>query len=100
ASWTSVITWERYESSPIFSTLIVSEPSLLIDPPITSFPFSFSTGTDSPVSMDSSIEQFPSIIVPSTGIFSPGLTRTRSSFSNQILLHHVHSHPHLIDGLH
>src|SRR5699024_8303352 len=39
---------------------------------------SFSTGTDSPVSIDSSTVDLPLIILPSTGIFSPGLTSTLS----------------------
>lgn len=37
----------------------------------------FSTGMGSPVSMDSSTVDCPSITRPSTGIFSPGLTRRR-----------------------
>src|SRR5699024_6634272 len=57
----------------------LSEPPLLTEPPITSSPLYFSTGTDSPVSIDSSIADFPSTIVPSTVTFSPGFTSTRSS---------------------
>src|SRR5699024_2613935 len=76
------MTWDKEESSPVFSTCIVSDPSLLTEPPITSSPLYFSTGTDSPVSMDSSIADLPSTIVPSTGIFSPGFTSTRSSCFN------------------
>ena len=40
---------------------------------------SFSTGMDSPVIMDSSIELRPSRTTPSTGTFSPGRTRKRSA---------------------
>ena len=40
---------------------------------MTSSPTLLSIGTLSPVSMDSSIAEKPSIISPSTGIFSPGL---------------------------
>ncbi len=38
----------------------------------------FSTGIDSPVSIDSSTAERPSITTPSTGIFSPGRTMTTS----------------------
>ena len=48
--------------------------------PITSSPELFSTGIDSPVSIDSSTELFPEITIPSTGIFSPGFTTTTSPF--------------------
>ena len=36
---------------------------------------------DSPVSMDSSTLEWPSTMTPSTGIFSPGRTKTRSSLT-------------------
>ncbi len=65
-------------SLPIFVASNFRDPSLLIVPPITPAPDNFSTGSDSPVNMDSSTEECPSITTPSTGIFSPGLTRTRS----------------------
>ena len=47
--------------------------------PITRSPGPFSTGMDSPVSIDSSIDERPSSTTPSTGTFSPGRTRTTSS---------------------
>jgi hypothetical protein len=47
-------------------------------PAITFAPISFSTGMDSPVTVDSSIAVRPSTITPSTGTESPGLTRKRS----------------------
>ena len=43
----------------------------------TSSPGPLSTGTDSPVSIDSSTAEVPSTTTPSTGTFSPGRTRTR-----------------------
>ena len=43
--------------------------------PITLLPIPFSTGILSPVSIDSSIAVLPSITSPSTGSFSPGLTK-------------------------
>ena len=45
----------------------------------------FSTGILSPVSIDSSIDVFPSITSPSTGSFSPGFTITISeTFTSSI----------------
>ena len=41
-------------------------------------PGDFSTGTDSPVSADSSMAASPSRITPSTGMASPGFTRNIS----------------------
>jgi len=78
ASRTSLITWERKVSSPVRVTSNLRTPSPLIDPPTTSSPVLFSTGTDSPVSMDSFTEEEPSYTRPSMGTFSPGLTKTRS----------------------
>jgi len=43
-------------------------------PLFTISPSYLSTGIGSPEIMDSSIEVFPSVIEPSTGILSPGLT--------------------------
>ncbi len=48
---------------------------------MTSSPGPFPTGMDSPVSMDSSTAERPSVTTPSTGIFSPGRTITRSPTS-------------------
>ena len=47
-------------------------------PPVTRSPATFSTGTGSPVSIDSSTALLPSITVPSIGILSPGRTRKMS----------------------
>ena len=41
-------------------------------------PGCFVTGIDSPVTRDSSTAECPSISSPSTGIFSPGRTRSLS----------------------
>jgi len=46
--------------------------------PMTWSPAVFSTGMLSPVSMLSSTADLPSVTTPSTGIFSPGRTRTWS----------------------
>ena len=53
-------------------------PDLFIAAALTISPFALSTGTDSPVSADSSTALAPSITTPSTGILSPGYTRNIS----------------------
>ena len=50
----------------------------LIVAPVTASPAAFSTGSGSPVSIDSSTDERPSSTTPSTGTFSPGRTRSRS----------------------
>ena len=65
-------------SAPTRSARITSVPVPLIVPPVTRAPGSFSTGMGSPVTIDSSTELRPSTTTPSTGIFSPGRTRSRS----------------------
>ncbi len=80
-SWaflTSSTTWFRYVSFPVLSTFTTKAASPLMEPPITSFPGFFVTDFDSPVSIDSLMLLVPSTTVPSTGTFSPGLTRTLS----------------------
>src|SRR5207249_4341515 len=57
---------------------IRSVPDPLSVAPITVSPECFSTGTGSPVSIDSSTADDPSITTPSTGIRSPGRTRSTS----------------------
>ena len=54
-------------------------PLALMVPVETSSPMFFSTGIGSPVNIDSSILECPSIIRPSTAIRSPGRTRKVSS---------------------
>ncbi|MNV18330.1 hypothetical protein D3C71_1091520 [compost metagenome] len=65
-------------SSPRRSARTTRLPVPLSVAPITASPTAFATGTGSPVSIDSSMEERPSTTVPSTGTFSPGRTRTRS----------------------
>ena len=57
---------------------MTSEPFLLSVPPVTASPSVFSTGSGSPVIIDSSTDERPSITLPSTGMLSPGRTRSRS----------------------
>ena len=54
-------------------------PLALIVPVETSSPIFFSIGIGSPVNIDSSMLEWPSIITPSTAIRSPGRTRKVSS---------------------
>ncbi len=81
ASSTRRMIWERTVSAPTFVTRKVMAPFLFMLAPIRESPGPFSTGKLSPVSMDSSTAVVPETIVPSTGIFSPGLTRTMSPAS-------------------
>ena len=78
ASSTNLIIWDNVVSFPTFLASNLKLPVLLIVAPITSSPVCFSTGIDSPVIIDSSRVDCPSIITPSTGIFSPGRTKTMS----------------------
>ena len=59
-------------------------PDWLIVAADTMSPTSLSTGMLSPVSADSFTALFPSIIQPSTGIFSPGLTTKISPFFTRL----------------
>ncbi len=65
-------------SFPTFSARITKPPVPLTVEPVTRAPGPFSTGTGSPVSIDSSTLEAPSRTTPSTGTFSPGRTRSRS----------------------
>ncbi len=53
-------------------------PTVFTVPPTTISPIFFSTGILSPVIMDSSTDEDPLMIFPSTAIFSPGRTMTTS----------------------
>ena len=75
---TSRMIWARAVSRPTRVASKVSKPWRLIVAPITASPGAFSTGRLSPVIMLSSTALNPSRTTPSTGIFSPGRTRTRS----------------------
>ncbi|MPM24288.1 hypothetical protein SDC9_70769 [bioreactor metagenome] len=78
ASSTIRTIWASAVSLPIFVALNLKAPNLLIVAPTTESPIFLSTGRLSPVSIDSSIVELPSTITPSTGTFSPGLTRRTS----------------------
>ncbi len=56
----------------------MSTPEAFTVAPATADPELFSTGADSPVSIDSSTALAPSVTTPSAGTFSPGRIRIRS----------------------
>ena len=72
-------------SAPTRSARITSAAVPFTVPPMTAAPGDFATGSDSPVTIDSSTGPRPSTIAPSTGILSPGRIRnwspTRTSAS-------------------
>ncbi len=70
--------WASAVSFPTFVASNLKLPVLLMVAPMTSLPGSFLTGILSPVIIDSSTADFPSLTIPSTGIFSPGRTITTS----------------------
>ena len=78
-AWLTICTMRASNvSEPTRSARITNEPVPLMVAPTTLLAVVFSTGMDSPVTMDSSTELLPSSTTPSTGIFSPGRTRRRS----------------------
>ena len=74
-------------SPPTRSARMRKLPVPLIVPPVTGSSAAFSTGIGSPVSMDSSTFDFPSSTTPSTGILSPGRTRSGRAFRHLIERH-------------
>jgi hypothetical protein len=72
ASCTSLTICASIVSLPILSAEILRLPVWFIVAPITKSPGFFCTGTDSPVIILSSMNEFPSVTFPSVGIFSPG----------------------------
>jgi hypothetical protein len=71
--------WASIVSAPTRVARMTSDPVPLIVAPVTGSSATFSTGTGSPVIMLSSTDERPSVTTPSTGTFSPGRTRIRSS---------------------
>ena len=65
-------------SLPTRSARMTKLPVVLTVAPVTLSPVDFSTGSGSPLIIDSSTLLCPSITTPSTGTFSPGRTRSRS----------------------
>ena len=78
ASLTMRTIWASTVSAPTRSARMTRPPVPLTVPPITRSPGPFSTGIGSPLIIDSSTALEPSTTTPSTGIFSPGRTRSRS----------------------
>ena len=75
---TNATIWASTVSSPTRLTRKQKLPLRLSEAPITWSPGALATAVASPVSIDSSTQELPSISCPSTGIFSPGRTCTRS----------------------
>ncbi len=78
ASSTSRAMRARAVSAPTAVSWTSSAPSRARVPPVTASPARLSTGTGSPVSIDSSTALAPSSTRPSAGMRSPGRTRTTS----------------------
>ena len=66
-------------SPPTRVARTMSAPAPLRLPPVTASPGALTTGSDSPVSSDSSTVELPSTTSPSAGMRSPGRTRRQSS---------------------
>ncbi len=78
ASSTRRLIWASAESLPTRVARNVKLPVVFTVPPVTESPIRFPTGIGSPVSIDSSTADAPSVTTPSTGTRSPGFTSTRS----------------------
>jgi hypothetical protein len=78
ASSTILMMWASTVSLPVRVARNSKLPVRTMVAPTTSSPGPLSTGRLSPVIIDSSMAEAPVSISPSTGIFSPGLTRTVS----------------------
>ena len=78
ASCTRATICARAVSAPTLVARTRSVPEMLTDAPITCAPGVFGTGRLSPVTIDSSTSESPSSTTPSTGIFDPGRTSSRS----------------------
>ena len=78
ASSTSRAIWASWVSAPTRVASTTSRPPALTVAPATASPGRTSTGTDSPVSIEASTADEPSVTSPSVAIFSPGRTTNRS----------------------
>ena len=81
ASSTMRMIWPSAASLPTRVARNVTLPVVLTVPPMTSSPGFLATDIGSPVSIDSSRADAPSVTTPSTGTRSPGLTITASPTS-------------------
>ena len=78
AASTSFAIWASCVSPPTRVARTTSRPPELTHDPTTASPGPTSTGTGSPVSIDTSTAELPSSTTPSVAIFSPGRTTNRS----------------------
>ena len=77
ASLTSRTTWASVPSAPTRRASTTREPCVLSIPPVTSSPGPTSRGTGSPVTIEVSTAEWPSVTTPSAAMLSPGRTRNR-----------------------
>ena len=70
--------WARVVSAPTLVARTTRRPETLIVAPTTSSPGAVSSGRGSPVSIERSTADSPSMTIPSVGIRSPGLTTNSS----------------------
>lgn len=80
ASLTILMICERVVSRPTRFASHLTKPERFIVAAETASPTVLSTGTLSPVNVDSSTAVEPSTITPSTGMFSPGAQQTHHRF--------------------
>ena len=78
ASATSRAIWASCVSEPTRVARTCSSPPTFTHAPTTSSPGPTSTGTDSPVSIETSIADAPLVTTPSVATFSPGRTTNTS----------------------
>ena len=77
AVFTICMICESKVSEPTFSACMMNDFVPFMVPELTLSFTCLSTGMGSPVIIDSSILLSPSMMLPSTGIFSPGFTRSK-----------------------
>ena len=85
ASLTNFAICASVVSAPTLVARTTSRPEEFMVAPVTTLSFVTSTGTDSPVSMDSSTAEWPSTTTPSVAIFSPGLTTNISPTASLLI---------------
>ncbi|GAA3303812.1 hypothetical protein GCM10020295_53350 [Streptomyces cinereospinus] len=84
ASSTSRAIRASWVSAPTRVAATTSRPPAFTVAPATVSPAATSTGTDSPVSIETSTAEAPSTTVPSVATFSPGRTTNRSPTASSV----------------
>ena len=85
ASSTRRPSWASWVSVPTRVARTTRRPFALIVAPTTASPGPFSTGTDSPVIIDSSTADAPETTTPSVATFSPGRTTNSSPTTSAVM---------------